>query len=44
MKQKIYKFLKHYFPKFFQIIFLILNKVDSDKLESLIKDQKFFGW
>ena len=44
VKEKIYKFLKHYFPKFFQIIFLILNKVDSDELETLVKDLKFSGW
>ena len=44
VKKKIYKFLKRYFPKFFQIIFLILNKVDSDELEILVKDMKFSGW
>ena len=44
VKEKIYKFLKRYFPKFFQIIFLILNKVDSDELEILVKDMKFSGW
>ncbi len=44
VKEKIYKFLKHYFPKLFQIIFLILNKVESDELEILAKDLKFSGW
>ena len=44
IKQKIYIFLKHYFPKLFQIIFIILNKVESDELEILVKDIKFSGW
>ena len=43
IKEKIYKFLKHYFPKLFQIIFIILNKVESDELEILVKDIKFSG-
>tara|TARA_B110000114_G_C14969398_1_gene347766 strand:+ start:23 stop:769 length:747 start_codon:yes stop_codon:yes gene_type:complete len=43
IKEKIYNFLKRYFPKLFQIIFLILNNVDSDELE-ILKNLKFSGW
>ena len=44
IKQKISIFLKRYFPKLFQIIFLILNKVESDQLEKFVKNLKFSGW